>query len=445
MLNIVKQLYKFAPQLLGSGYNSCIEYLKLLIDLDVIDVPSGTEVGTWTVPDEWIVKDAWVKFNGKKIIDYKKDPLSLMVYSRPFKGTVTREELKKHLYTSTDRLDATPYEFSFYERKWGVCMPKRKIFGENKKDLLKKGKYEVFIDTEFRPGIMKIAVHTIKGNVARKLEEKCSKGGNHDWAYFHDPDPGSWWGWACKECFKKPNKEQEALLTEKKSDREILLFAHLDHPHQANDNLSGVACLVDLVKRIKKPNHTIKLVFCPETIGSIAYATTQDLSKVDFMIALDAIGSDTELTLQWAYDDKHRLNKIARSTMLHCGEDFKLGHFRADIGSDEYVFNDPKIGIPGLLLTRHPYPEYHTSDDTPDIIKVKKLKYVQDVIMDIIKTYEMDYIPVRNFKGPLMRSKYQAQTPVKKINAQLDYLIYNINGKLWLSEIVGDLGLNYGY
>ena len=394
MKKIIETLYGFVPQLLGAGYDNCIEYLNHLIGLDVIEIPSGTEFGTWTVPDEWIVKEAWVKFKGEKIIDYAKDPLGLMVYSKPFKGTVTRDELKTHLYTSTERLDATPYEYSFYERKWGVCMPKRKIFGPEKKDLLPEGKYEVFIDTEFKPGKMKIGVHTIKG----------------------------------------------------KSEREILLFAHLDHPHQANDNLSGVACLTDLANRIKgKYDHTIKIVFCPETIGSIAYAMTQDISKVDFMIALDAIGTDTKLTLQWAFDKDHRLNKIARLAMLHIGEDFDLGPFRAGVGSDEYVFNDPKIGIPGLMLTRHPYPEYHTSEDTPKIVKTKKLKYVQEVVETIIETYEKDYIPVRNFKGPLMRSKFGAQTPVKKINVQLDYLIYNIDGKQYLSEIVNAVGLTYTY
>ncbi len=387
-------MYKLAPQLLGAGYDNCIKYLQHLIDLEITEIPSGTKLGTWTVPDEWVPKDAWVKKNGKKILDYSKDPLSLMVYSRPFKGTVDAEKLKAHLFTSEERIDAFPYEYSFYERKWGVCMPKRKIFNKEGKDKL-KGKYEVMIDTEFKPGVMKIATHTIPG----------------------------------------------------KTDREILLFAHIDHPHQANDNLSGVACLVDLVKRIKKKqyDHTIKLVFCPETIGSIGYVNTHDISKVDFMIAVDAIGNDSELTLQLAYDAEHRLNRVARLAMLQAGENFRMGNFRATIGSDEYVFNDPLIGIPGLMLTRHPYPEYHTSDDTPEIIKPKKIKYVQNVIKSIIETYEKDYIPVRKFKGPLMRSKYGVQTSVRQINAQLDYLFYNMDGKKWLSEIINDVGLTYGY
>jgi len=77
----IEELFKFNRCLLGEGYNKALDYIKNTIGLDVIKIPSGTELGTWTVPDEWIVKDAWVKFKGKKIIDYKKNPLSLAIVS----------------------------------------------------------------------------------------------------------------------------------------------------------------------------------------------------------------------------------------------------------------------------------------------------------------------------------------------------------------------------
>jgi aminopeptidase-like protein len=393
MKQIIETLSKFGIQLLGSSYDNAIEYLKSLIELDVIDIPSGTELGTWTVPDEWVAKEAWVKFNGEKIIEYKND-LSLMVYSAPFQGMVNRDELKKHLYINKERPDAIPYEYSFYEKKWGFCLPANKVFDAEGKDLLPEGEYEVFVDTEFKPGVMKIGVHTIKG----------------------------------------------------KTDKEILLFAHLDHPYQANDNLSGVACLTDLAHRIKdKYNHTIKIVFCPETIGSIGYALTQDISKVDFMIAVDICGNDGDPTVQWAFEDTSRLNKIAHLALMEGEESFNMNRFRASIGSDEYVFNDPEIGIPGLLITRHPYDQYHTSEDTIDIISEEKIKLTQNLIENIIRIYEEDFIPVRKFKAPLFRSKYKVQTPVKDINLTLDYFIYNINGERWLSEITDLSRMNWRF
>lgn len=412
MKKIIEELSKFDRQLLGAGYDNAIEYIKHLIDLEVVEIPSGTKLETWTVPDEWIPKEAWVRFNGKKIIEWKDD-LSLLVHSRSFKGEVNREELKAHLYTNKDRPNAILYETSFYERKWGFCVPYNKIFDKEGKDLLKEGKYEVFIDTEFKPSTMKIGVHTIPGKYSRKGVKRLN---------IH-------------------NGKQTS------PDREILLFAHLDHPYQANDNLSGVACLIDIANKIKKKkyNHTIKIVFCPETIGSMGYVCTQDISKVDFMVAVDICGSDSTPKFHWSYNAEHRINRIGHLAMMAGDETFNMDRFRSQIGSDEYAFNDPQIGIQGLLLTRHPYPEYHTSDDTIDIIKEDKIKSIQKVIHNIIEIYEKDFIPVRNFRGPLFRTKYNVQTPVKNLNLALDYFIYSIDGKKYLSEIIDACELNWQF
>ena len=395
MLNIIKDLFGFDRQLLGAGYDSAIDYIKMLIDLKIIEVKSGTKVGDWTVPPEWVVKDAWVKYkvDGKyaigsdeKLLDYKKDPLCLSAYSIPVNQTMTLEELKKRLYTSDDRPDAYEYSTNFYERDWAFSLPKNKI-----KDL-KEGEYEVFIDSEFREGTMKIGVHTIKG----------------------------------------------------KSDREVLLFAHLDHPYQANDNLSGVAALIDLTKILKgRFDHTIKIIFCPETIGSIAYAETQDISKVDFVIAVDAIGNDNILTIQNAYDKTARINNCIHQATISQGADFRKGEFRYVLGSDEYYFNDPKVGIPGVFISRVPYPEYHTSDDKPEIIKDEKLKEVQRVILRTIEIYEKDYIPKLKIKGVVMRSKYGIQAQDRLMNLQIDKLFFSMDGKRYLTDLIAQLGISF--
>ena len=395
MNQLIKNLYKENRCLLGEGYDNALEYIKQLIELEVIELPSGLQLGTWEIPEEWVVKDAWVKYKGKKIIDYKKNPLSLLVGSLPFKGEVTREELKKHLWTEGTRPKAFPYAFQYYEKNWGVCLPQEKVskmVKDKAKDVLKKGMYEVFIDTEYRKGKLKLGVHTIKG----------------------------------------------------KSDREVLLFAHLDHPFQANDNLSGVACLVDLAKKIKS-DRTIKIIFCPETIGSIAYAFTQDISKVDYVIAVDAIGNDNSLLVQKALDKEADINFAVHMAVTGLGINYRKGEFRFLIGSDEYVFNDPKIGIPGIMLSRYPYPEYHTEDDTPKIVKEDKIKEVQKVIQKTIEIMDKDYIPVINFSGPLMRSKYKAQTQNPQFNREIDYFIYNINGETNLIKIAAFSGIGFDY
>jgi aminopeptidase-like protein len=381
MKNIIETLYPMGATLLGAGYDNALTWLGQLMNMDVIEFPSGTQVGSWTVPDEWIVRDAWIKYKGKKIVDYKKNPLSLMVYSEPFQGTVTLEELKKHINTNEERPKFTPYSFKFYERDWGFSLP----FGTKLKD----GDYEVFIDTEFKPGVMKLGVHTIPG----------------------------------------------------KSDREILLFAHLDHPYQANDNLSAVACLADLAPRLKA-DHTIKIIFCPETIGSIAYGETQDLSKVDFVIAVDICGNNNSILLQKTFDRVHRINRAANLAVKSIG-DHRIGDFRTQIGSDEYYFNDPKVGVPAIMFSTWPYHEYHTDADTPEIIDYDQIKRMQEAVQKTITYYEQDFIPERVVKGPIMRSKYGIQTHDKLRNTYYDYFFYFMDGKAYLSELCAVYGIDF--
>jgi len=397
MLKIIKDLYPLGIQLLGESYDKALEYIEkilpnreLQIPLEIIEIKSGTKLEQWTVPDEWVVKDAWVKFKGEKILDYKKNPLCLVVYSAPFKGKMTREQFLPYLNIAPE-VNAYAYKYSFYEKKWGFTIPHDSVYKDNHLQL-EEGEYEIMIDTEFKPGVMKLGVHTIIG----------------------------------------------------KSEREILLFAHLDHPYQANDNLSGVACLIDLAKKIKC-EHTVKIIFCPETIGSIAYGLTQDISKVDFVIALDCIGNDNSILIQKAWDKEARINFAIHFALPDLMADYRKGEFRYLIGSDEYFFNDPKIGIPGIMLSRWPYPEYHTELDKPEIVKEEKLIEIQNLILKTIDIYEQDFIPVKNFKGPLMRSKYGVQTVSKDTNRGIDYLIYGIDGEKWLSRIAIGLGLSWNF
>jgi aminopeptidase-like protein len=386
MTNIIEKLFPYNATLLGEGYDARLNILRKELSLEIMEVPSGTEFGTWTVPEEWVVRDAWVKYKGKKILDYKKQPLSLVVGSLPFSGKVDLKELTEHLYWSDERPDATPYVMKYYEKVWGFCLPKEK------KEKLKEGEYEIFIDTEYKPGHLKLAVHTIPG----------------------------------------------------KSDREILLFAHLDHAFQANDNLSGVACMLDIKNRIKS-DHTIKIILLPETIGSIAYAHIADLSKVEFVIAVDICGNDKPILMLKSFDPEAKINRIAHCALQMIGKGYNKGKFRATIGSDETVFNDPLIGIPGICLTTHDktWLDYHTEFDTPDKIAFDKITEMADLILKIIDVADRDYIPKRNFKGPLFRTKYKLQSGLKQLNLNYDYFFYRIDGKISLAELCADHELNF--
>ena len=64
----------------------------------------------------------------------------------------------------------------------------------------------------------------------------------------------------------------EALI-KGKSKQEILISTYICHPSMANNELSGPIVSMGLMNYFmkKKPKKTLRFLFIPETIGSIAY------------------------------------------------------------------------------------------------------------------------------------------------------------------------------
>ena len=111
-----------------------------LPSLKIESVPSGEKVFDWTVPKEWSVKEAYIVTpDGKKICDFSVNNLHLVGYSTPFKGSLSFDELKKHLHTLPDQPSAIPYVTSYYKESWGFCLTQEQF------DTLKNGNYMVVV------------------------------------------------------------------------------------------------------------------------------------------------------------------------------------------------------------------------------------------------------------------------------------------------------------
>ena len=216
--NFASKLWPLNRSLTGEGSRETLNQIsKYLPTLNIKSVKSGTKVFDWTIPKEWSVNEAYIiDPNGKKICDFSVNNLHLVGYTIPFVGSVSLNKLKEHLYTLPDQPNAIPYVTSYYKERWGFCLTHDQF------KILKDGIYKVVVDTSLFDGELNYGELLIKG----------------------------------------------------KSDKEIFLSTYICHPSMANNELSGptvVTFIAKWLQEIRDTDYSYRIIFIPETIGSITY------------------------------------------------------------------------------------------------------------------------------------------------------------------------------
>ena len=107
----------------GVGVRQTHDILSEIVKLKRHEIPSGTPIFDWVIPKEWVVREAYlIDPLGKRILDIQENNLHLLNYSIAFKGTISKAELKKHLYSLPNQPTAIPYVTSYYAARWGFCL-----------------------------------------------------------------------------------------------------------------------------------------------------------------------------------------------------------------------------------------------------------------------------------------------------------------------------------
>lgn len=351
------RIFPLCRSITGKGVRDTVDILGDYIDIERHDVPSGTRVFDWTIPDEWIVQDAYVLDpSGQNIIDFKASNLHLMNYSMPVRRVMPLTELKGHIHTLPSQPDLIPYKTAYYSDAWGICMPHRNFLA------LPEGDYEVVIDTEKKPGHL------------------------HYGEYLHQ---GS-------------------------SQKEVLLYAHICHPSLANDNCSGLALLTCLAAfmRSTQTYYSYRFIFAPGTIGSLAWLSRNEhrLSRIAHGLVLSCVGDGGIANYKRSRRQNALIDRVAASTRW--GEDqlpLTITDF-SPYGYDERQFCSPGFDLPVGLLQRSAFgtfPEYHTSADNLDFIRPEQLGVSFRMIKDMIDALEGNWTPLNiSPKGEPQLSKY---------------------------------------
>tara|TARA_B100000989_G_C19532208_1_gene470724 strand:+ start:4274 stop:5620 length:1347 start_codon:yes stop_codon:yes gene_type:complete len=369
LFNIAKELFPLNRSITGKDTLKTLEYIRNIIpELKIKKIKSGEKVFDWKVPDEWNVEEGYIKdSNDKDVINFKTNNLHVMGYSESINKTMSLTQLDKHLYTIKDQPDAIPFVTSYYKKNWGFCM------SYNQRKKLKKGKYKVFINSSFnKNGLMHYGEIKIKG----------------------------------------------------KSKKEILITSNICHPSMANNELSGVVVLISVTKKILKfnnRNYSYRILFIPETIGSIAYISknfNELKNKIFAGYVINCLGDNGIFShIPSRYGDTIS-DKAIEFTFKNYINNYKRYSF-LDRGSDERQFGSPGVDLPICSISRSKYgeyPEYHTSLDNLSIISNKYLNESSNLIIKIIKIIEINTTYIHTKLGEPFLTKYNLYPSISSKN-----------------------------
>ncbi|MGW4996505.1 DUF4910 domain-containing protein [Streptomyces hydrogenans] len=396
---LVKRLYPLCRSITGDGVRATLDIVGEYVPLQVHEVPTGTRVLDWTVPQEWNIRDAYVAdASGKRVVDFAASSLHVLGYSVPVAATLPLSELRGHLHTLPEHPSWVPYRTSYYTPEWGFCLAQETLDG------LPDGEYEVRIDSTLADGHLTYAEHVVPGEVAD----------------------------------------------------EVIVSCHVCHPSLANDNLAGVAVAVHLARELaeRRPHYTYRFVFAPGTIGAITWLArnAERIDRVKHGLVLACAGDRGRLTYKRSRRGNAEIDRVMRHVLETSGRPHHIKEF-TPYGYDERQYCSPGFDLGVGSLSRTPYagyPEYHTSADNPDFVSPEAMEDTLAVCREAFAVLDRDrrYVNLSPYGEPQLgrRGLYESlggRSDAKQAQMAMLWVLSLSDGEHRLLDVAERAGLPF--
>lgn len=350
MHSLAREVWNFPRSLTGNGVRATLAtFSQHLPGLAIHEVPSGTQVLDWVVPDEWNITEAYLEGpDGQRVIDFADSNVHVVSYSVPVDMELDLDALQEHLHSDPELPDAIPYVTSYYNKTWGFCLT------QTQRNALVSGIYRAVIRSTLEPGSLTYAEWLLPGE----------------------------------------------------SDAEVFVSTYVCHPSLANNELSGPVVAVALAQWLQSvPNrtYTYRFVFIPETIGAITYIDRNLESLKRNVVAgfnLTCIGDEGDYSYLASRNGNTPLDRIAQRVVSKTSQPVIYSFI--DRGSDERQYCAPGVDLPLISLMRTKYGafrEYHTSLDNLEFVTPAGLQGGFELVRDCIAELESSQYLSTPIKG----------------------------------------------